>query len=132
MAHASPIPEQGYWLKQVVTGFFAYHAVPTNSAALETFRHYVTDLWRRSLQRRSQKDRMTWERMAMLATTGFPSRASFIPGRTLALLSDTRGRSRVPESGPLGSVRGARVMRVPTRSGRPYLRRTSGLHASGI
>ena len=29
-----PIPEQGDWLKQVVTGFFAYHAVPTNSAAL--------------------------------------------------------------------------------------------------
>ena len=62
-----PIPEQGNWLGQVVTGFFAYHAVPTNSAALETFRHYVTDLWRRSLQRRSQKDRMTWERMAKLA-----------------------------------------------------------------
>jgi hypothetical protein len=29
-----PIPEQGRWLRQVVTGFFAYHAVPTNSAAL--------------------------------------------------------------------------------------------------
>ena len=26
-----PIPEQGRWLGQVVTGFFAYHAVPTNS-----------------------------------------------------------------------------------------------------
>src|SRR5215813_7797911 len=25
-----PIPEQGAWLKQVVRGFFAYHAVPTN------------------------------------------------------------------------------------------------------
>src|SRR5271165_2977609 len=24
-----PIPEQGRWIKQVVTGFFAYHAVPT-------------------------------------------------------------------------------------------------------
>ncbi len=23
------IPEQGRWLKAVVTGFFAYHAVPT-------------------------------------------------------------------------------------------------------
>jgi len=67
-----PIPEQGYWLKQVVTGFFAYHAVPTNSAALESFHHYVTDLWRRSLRRRSQKDRMTWERMAMLANDWLP------------------------------------------------------------
>ncbi len=29
-----PIPDQGKWLRQVVTGFFAYHAVPTNSRAL--------------------------------------------------------------------------------------------------
>jgi len=25
------IPEQGRWLKQVVTGYFAYHAVPTTA-----------------------------------------------------------------------------------------------------
>ena len=29
-----PIPEQGQWLAQVVRGFFAYHAVPTNFPAL--------------------------------------------------------------------------------------------------
>ncbi len=29
-----PIPEQGSWLRQVTMGFFAYHAVPTNSRAL--------------------------------------------------------------------------------------------------
>ena len=29
---------------------------PTNSGALSAFRHYVTDLWRRALRRRSQKD----------------------------------------------------------------------------
>src|SRR5271166_4181411 len=51
-----PIPTQGLWLKQVVTGHFAYYAVPTNSRALSAFRHYVTDLWRRTLRRRSQKD----------------------------------------------------------------------------
>ena len=51
-----PIPEQGKWLRQVVTGYFAYHAVPTNSRALSAFRHHVTDLWRRALRRRSQKD----------------------------------------------------------------------------
>jgi group II intron reverse transcriptase/maturase len=27
-----PIPKQGAWLKQVVRGYFAYHAVPTNGA----------------------------------------------------------------------------------------------------
>jgi len=29
-----PIPEQGRWLAQVIRGFFAYHAVPTNFPAL--------------------------------------------------------------------------------------------------
>jgi hypothetical protein len=62
-----PIPEQERWLKQVVTGFFAYHAVPTNSAALSAFRYHVTCLWRRSLRRRSQKDSLTWSRMTKLA-----------------------------------------------------------------
>jgi hypothetical protein len=36
-----------------------------------------------------------------------PSHGSFIPGRMCASPSDTRGRSRVPELGPLGSVRQA-------------------------
>src|SRR6201998_3091403 len=42
-----PIPNQGRWLRQVVTGHFAYYAVPTNGRALSAFRHRVTDLWRR-------------------------------------------------------------------------------------
>jgi RNA-directed DNA polymerase len=67
-----PIPEQGRWLKQVVTGFFAYHAVPTNAKALGAFRHYVTDRWRRTLRRRSQKDGMTWERISTIADAWLP------------------------------------------------------------
>jgi hypothetical protein len=55
-----PIPKQGQWLHYVVRGYFNYHAVPTNARALAVFRHHVTDLWRRTLRRRSQKDRMTW------------------------------------------------------------------------
>src|SRR3984885_1911610 len=30
----APIPEQGRWLAQVVRGYFAYHAVPTNAQRL--------------------------------------------------------------------------------------------------
>ncbi len=67
-----PIPEQGRWLRQVVTGFFAYHAVPTNYRALQTFRNNVTDLWRRALRRRSQKDRTTWQRIRRLADDFLP------------------------------------------------------------
>src|SRR5271167_1025646 len=54
-----PIPVQGKWLRQVVKGYFNYHAVPTNSQALTAFRFFVTELWQRSLRRRSQKDGTT-------------------------------------------------------------------------
>jgi RNA-directed DNA polymerase len=67
-----PIPEQGKWLRQVVTGFFAYHAVPTNSRALHAFRYHVMDLWRRSLRQRSQKDHTTWERTTRLVDDFLP------------------------------------------------------------
>src|SRR6187431_1178001 len=66
------IPVQGRWLRRVVGGYFNYHAVPTNARALDAFRHHVTDLWRRTLRRRSQKDRLTWARMAKLADAGLP------------------------------------------------------------
>jgi hypothetical protein len=39
-----PVLEQGGWLRQVVTGFLNYHAVPTDSRALMSFRYHVTDL----------------------------------------------------------------------------------------
>ena len=67
-----PIPKQGKWLGQVVRGYFNYHAVPTNGQALVVFLHHVTDLWRRTLRRRSQKDRMTWARMTKLVGDWLP------------------------------------------------------------
>lgn len=69
--HAS-IPEQGRFLGQVVRGYFAYHAIPTNFRALTAFRHYVTDAWRRTLRRRSQRDKVTWEIMTRLADQWLP------------------------------------------------------------
>jgi RNA-directed DNA polymerase len=67
-----PIPEQGRWLMQVVRGFFAYHAVPTNFPALGAFRHFIKRLWLRTLRRRSQKDRTLWERIEKLADDYLP------------------------------------------------------------
>ena len=66
------LTDQGRWLRSVVTGYFAYHAVPTNAHAIGAYRHHVIDLWRRSLKRRSQKDRMTWARIDRLATEWLP------------------------------------------------------------
>jgi group II intron reverse transcriptase/maturase len=67
-----PIPEQGTWLAQVVTGFFNYHAVPTNHRALRAFRDHVVNLWRRSLRRRSQRDKTRWDRIKKLADDWLP------------------------------------------------------------
>jgi RNA-directed DNA polymerase len=67
-----PIPVQGKWLRQVVKGYFNYHAVPTNSQALAAFRLRVTKLWQRSLRRRSQKDGTIWERITQLAKDWIP------------------------------------------------------------
>jgi hypothetical protein len=66
------IPEQGKWLKQVVTGYFGYHAVPTNSAALFDFRDGIIARWRWVLRRRSQKSALTWPRMKQLADDWLP------------------------------------------------------------
>jgi RNA-directed DNA polymerase len=67
-----PIPEQGRWLRQVVTGHFAYYAVPTNARAIAAFRDHVVELWRRSLRRRSQKDHTTWDRITKMADDWLP------------------------------------------------------------
>jgi RNA-directed DNA polymerase len=67
-----PVHEQGKWLRQVIAGYFNYHAVPTNSRALSAFRFFVTELWRRALRRRSQTDGTTWRQIARLANACFP------------------------------------------------------------
>ena len=67
-----PIPKQGDWLRQVVTGFFAYHAVPTNGSAIGAFRYRVITFWHAALRRRSQKDRVSWPRMKKLADEWLP------------------------------------------------------------
>jgi hypothetical protein len=67
-----PIPETGRWLAQVVKGYFGYHAVPTNGAALSAFRYHVVVLWHRQLCRRSQRARLTWERMTKLVADYLP------------------------------------------------------------
>jgi group II intron reverse transcriptase/maturase len=66
------IPQQGKWLRQVVTGYFNYHAVPTNFRALVAFRDEVTRAWRRRLNRRSQNGALTWARMLELAADWLP------------------------------------------------------------
>jgi RNA-directed DNA polymerase len=68
-----PLPEQGKWLGQVVKGYFNYHAVPTNSRSLVTFREEIIRRWRKVLGRRSQKASLTWSRITKLVNEWFPT-----------------------------------------------------------
>ena len=88
---------RGKWLAQVVAGYFAYHAVPTNGLALAAFRYHVAILWHRQLCRRSQRARLVWTQMAKLVDEFLPSRRSFIRGPACGSPLDTQGRSRMRE-----------------------------------
>jgi RNA-directed DNA polymerase len=66
------IPLQGEWLRSVVSGYFNYHAVPTNGRALTVFHYHIRRLWLRTLQRRSERDGSTWQRIEKLAAEWLP------------------------------------------------------------
>jgi group II intron reverse transcriptase/maturase len=67
-----PVPELGRWLRRVVQGYFNYHAIPGNAAALGAFRTQVAHAWLRALRRRSQRHRMPWKRFNRLVTLWLP------------------------------------------------------------
>jgi RNA-directed DNA polymerase len=55
------LAEQGKWVIAVLRGHYRYYGVPFNSASLWTFVHHVKGIWHKTLRRRSQKTRITWE-----------------------------------------------------------------------
>ena len=67
-----PVAAVGAWLQTVVRGWYRYYAVPLTSGDLASFRYQVLWLWRRTLQRRSQKNRLNWTRMSRLAARWLP------------------------------------------------------------
>src|SRR5919198_166463 len=67
-----PVPAVGTWLRSVVGGHIRYYGVPTNSHALHIFRFQVGRLWHRTLSRRSQTGRVTWDRMRRLTDRWLP------------------------------------------------------------
>jgi RNA-directed DNA polymerase len=90
-----PIPKQGKWIRQVVSGYFAYHAIPTNSARLVTFRNEITRAWRHALRRRSQRGQVAWSRMEHLADRWIPRARILHPWPDERFDARTQGRSRV-------------------------------------
>jgi RNA-directed DNA polymerase len=90
-----PLPEQGDWLASVVRGHCAYYAVPDNSGAIRGFRQRVVGLWMRALRRRSQRTRLTWERMHRLARRWLPTVRIMHPWPDVRFDARTQGRSPV-------------------------------------
>jgi len=90
-----PIPEQGRWLASVLAGHYRYYAVPDNIRALQAFREAVTRHWLRALRRRSQRSRMTWERMRRIADRWLPRARIQHPWPNVRFDARTQGRSPV-------------------------------------
>ena len=67
-----PVPEVSSWLRSVVAGHNRYYGVPSNLRSLSSFRFHVGAHWYATLRRRSQKTRLTWERMLRLLDLWLP------------------------------------------------------------
>jgi len=89
------VAEQGRWLGSVVRGHIAYYAVPGNIRAVSAFRKQVTRHWGRALRRRSQRHRMTWERMGRLEARWLPPARITHPWPNSRFDARTQGRSPV-------------------------------------
>jgi hypothetical protein len=61
-----PLAKQAKTLGQKMVGHFNYYGIRGNSDAISSFAHEVRRLWRKSLGRRSQRARMTWEKFHRL------------------------------------------------------------------
>jgi RNA-directed DNA polymerase len=90
-----PIPEQGAWLASVLQGHFNYYAVPDNIEALRAFREGIIRHWLKTLRRRSQKHRLSWERMGLLAERWLPLPKILHPWPEQRFAAITQGRSPV-------------------------------------
>jgi group II intron reverse transcriptase/maturase len=61
-----PVAEQQQALNRRLRGHYGYYGITTNHPALRRFREEVQCIWRKWLNRRSQRARMTWQRFHLL------------------------------------------------------------------
>jgi group II intron reverse transcriptase/maturase len=90
-----PIPALGAYLRAVMSGHMQYYAVPFNIRAIQRFRYGLVLLWRQTLSRRSQRARVTWERMTALEKRWIPPAriCHMYPEQRVRVM--TQGRSRM-------------------------------------
>jgi group II intron reverse transcriptase/maturase len=90
-----PVPAVGKWLRVVLLGHYRYYGVPGNSDKMSAFKYHLSVLWYRTLRRRSQRKRLTWERMNRLIARWLPQPRIWHPYPDLRMYVTTRGRSPV-------------------------------------
>jgi hypothetical protein len=73
----------------------AYYAVPGNSGKVSAFRTQLIRHWHKALRRRSQRDRMNWQRMARIATRWLPPIRVTHPFPEARFAARPQGRSPV-------------------------------------
>jgi group II intron reverse transcriptase/maturase len=90
-----PIPQQGAWLRSVLLGHYRYYGVPRHGSLLTVCRETVRRSWGRTLRRRSQRYRLTWQRMDALADRWLPTPHICHPYPAQRLRVTIQGRSPV-------------------------------------
>jgi len=89
------LPEQGAYVRSVVMGHVRYYGVPWNSRAIGVFRFEAGRLWLQALRRRSQKHRLTWQRMQNHIARWLPPARVCHPYPWVRFAVMTQGRSPV-------------------------------------
>ena len=67
-----PVASVGAWLQKVTSGYYQYHAVPGNLPRLYLFRWRLRWIWWRALSRRSQRSRVSLDRLSRLINRWIP------------------------------------------------------------
>jgi hypothetical protein len=91
----NPIAKTGAWVKQMLQGHLNYFAVSGNDKSLWWFFNEVRWLWLKSLRRRSQNARLSWEKFTRLVDRFFPPIKVLHPLPCHRFDARTRGRSPV-------------------------------------
>ena len=91
----NPIAKTGAWVKQILQGHLNYFAVSGNDPSLWWFFNEVRWLWLKSLKRRSQNARLSWEKFTRLVDRFFPPIKVLHPMPCHRFDAKTRGRSPV-------------------------------------
>lgn len=90
-----PTGETGRWLNRVLMGHLNYYGVPGNGKSLNAFFKQVCWYWIRSLRRRSQRNKMTWDRFSQLRDRFIPKVRIIHPHPWTRFSANTQGRSPV-------------------------------------